>query len=293
MSEKQERYLELKSRKELYEEKYARVVKKIIANDNIKNLKELKDVGINLTTIISGEKANPIYTWNYAAEKGAVKCLEFLLESFYNLKILKDNKERIFYTILSSTRDTDKMIKMLSDYKKYFEFNKEITHPSQAPALTQLLKNELTGVAIYLFENGCNLLYVEDERITSPIEMAIQEYDLYFLKYLKEKHNINILDYERKDVPLFSFIEKNTYLQSYILSDKIAMGEFLIDEGVDIYKKNNKGQTALEIIIKQCEFIENNGVEKLLGILEGYYQQKEMHKQFNNILPETKKMIRL
>lgn len=292
MSEKEIKYSELKSRKELYKEKYVRVVKKIIANDNIKSLKdlkELKDAGIDLTTVIGSNK----YTWNYAAEKGAVNCLEFLLENFHNLKILKDDKERVFYTILSSTRDTNKMIKMLSFYGKYFKFSNEINNPSQTPVLTELLKNELTEVAIYLFENGCNLLYVENEKIISPIEMAIQEYDLYFLKYLKEKHNISILDYERKNIPLFSCIERNSYMQSYILSDKIAMGKFLIDEGVDIYKKNNQNQTALEMIIKQCEYIENNGIDKLLGILEVYYQQKVLDRQFNNTILENKKIIRL
>lgn len=289
MSEKEIKYSELKSRKELYQEKYVRVVKKIIANDNIKDLKELKNAGIDLTTIIGSDK----YTWNYAAEKGAVNCLEFLLENFHNLKILKDDKERVFYTILSSTRDTNKMIKMLSFYGKYFKFSNETNNPSQTPVLTELLKNELTEVAIYLFENGCNLLYVENEKIISPIEMAIQEYDLYFLKYLKEKHNISILDYERKNIPLFSCIERNSYMQSYILSDKIAMGKFLIDEGVDVYKKNNQNQTALEMIIKQCEYIENNGIDKLLGILEVYYQQKVLDRQFNNIILENKKIIRL
>lgn len=289
MSEKEIKYSELKSRKELYKEKYVRVVKKIIANDNIKDLKELKDDGIDLTTIIGNDK----YTWNYAAEKGAVNCLEFLLENFHNLKILKDDKERVFYTILSSTRDTNKMIKMLSFYGKCFKFSNETNNPSQTPVLTELLKNELTEVAIYLFENGCNLLYVENEKIISPIEMAIQEYDLYFLKYLKEKHNISILDYERKNIPLFSCIERNSYMQSYILSDKIAMGKFLIDEGVDIYKKNNQNQTALEMIIKQCEYIENNGIDKLLGILEVYYQQKVLDRQFNNTILENKKIIRL
>lgn len=289
MSEKEIKYSELKSRKELYKEKYVRVVKKIIANDNIKDLKELKDAGIDLTTIIGSDK----YTWNYAAEKGAVNCLEFLLENFHNLKILKDDKERVFYTILSSTIDTNKMIKMLSFYGKYFKFSNETNNPSQTPVLTELLKNELTEVAIYLFENGCNLLYVENEKIISPIEMAIQEYDLYFLKYLKEKHNISILDYERKNIPLFSCIERNSYMQSYILSDKIAMGKFLIDEGVDVYKKNNQDQTALEMIIKQCEYIENNGIDKLLGILEVYYQQKVLDRQFNNTILENKKIIRL
>lgn len=289
MSEKEIKYSELKSRKELYKEKYVRVVKKIIANDNIKDLKELKDAGIDLTTIIGSDK----YTWNYAAEKGAVNCLEFLLENFHNLKILKDDKERVFYTILSSTIDTNKMIKMLSFYGKYFKFSNETNNPSQTPVLTELLKNELTEVAIYLFENGCNLLYVENEKIISPIEMAIQEYDLYFLKYLKEKHNISILDYERKNIPLFSCIERNSYMQSYILSDKIAMGKFLIDEGVDVYKKNNQNQTALEMIIKQCEYIENNGIDKLLGILEVYYQQKVLDRQFNNTILENKKIIRL
>lgn len=161
MSEKEIKYSELKSRKELYQEKYVRVVKKIIANDNIKDLKELKNAGIDLTTIIGSDK----YTWNYAAEKGAVNCLEFLLENFHNLKILKDDKERVFYTILSSTRDTNKMIKMLSFYGKYFKFSNETNNPSQTPVLTELLKNELTEVAIYLFENGCNLLYVENEKI--------------------------------------------------------------------------------------------------------------------------------
>lgn len=289
MSEKEIKYSELKSRKELYQEKYVRVVKKIIANDNIKDLKELKNAGIDLTTIIGSDK----YTWNYAAEKGAVNCLEFLLENFHNLKILKDDKERVFYTILSSTRDTNKMIKMLSFYGKYFKFSNETNNPSQTPVLTELLKNELTEVAIYLFENDCNLLYVENEKIISPIEMAIQEYDLYFLKYLKEKHNISILDYERKNIPLFSCIERNSYMQSYILSDKIAMGKFLIDEGVDVYKKNNQNQTALEMIIKQCEYIENNGIDKLLGILEVYYQQKVLDRQFNNTILENKKIIRL
>lgn len=292
MSEKEIKYSELKSRKELYKEKYIRVVKKIIANDNIKSLKdlkELKNAGIDLTKVIGSDK----YTWNYAAEKGAVNCLEFLLENFHNLKILKDDKERVFYTILSSTRDTNKMIKMLSFYGKYFKFSNETNNPSQTPVLTELLKNELTEVAIYLFENGCNLLYVENEKIISPIEMAIQEYDLYFLKYLKEKHNISILDYERKNIPLFSCIERNSYMQSYILSDKIAMGKFLIDEGVDVYKKNNQNQTALEMIIKQCEYIENNGIDKLLGILEVYYQQKVLDRQFNNTILENKKIIRL
>ena len=82
-------------------------------------------------------------------------------------------------------------------------------------------------------------------------------------------------------------------MQSYILSDKIAMGKFLIDEGVDIYKKNNQNQTALEMIIKQCEYIENNGIDKLLGILEVYYQQKVLDRQFNNTILENKKIIRL
>ena len=150
MSEKEIKYSELKSRKELYKEKYIRVVKKIIANDNIKSLKdlkELKNAGIDLTKVIGSDK----YTWNYAAEKGAVNCLEFLLENFHNLKILKDDKERFFYTRLSSTRDTNKMIKMLSFYGKYFKFSNETNNPSQTPVLSELLKNELTEVAIYLF----------------------------------------------------------------------------------------------------------------------------------------------
>lgn len=103
-----------------------------------------------------------------------------------------------------------------------------------------------TDVAVQLIKAGADI-HVKDCLETTPIILAAQFKDLNMCRlYLGQGANINDQDKRHHDTPLL--MASNCY-PTY---EKLA---FLLDHGADITIKNNRGETALDIVKsrKDCD----------------------------------------